>query len=108
MPPIMPSLETRHGAARVVQLRELVMILELHCDGLSISTIARRTGRDPQTTRNYIERGPESPVYGPWQIGHSGKLLPFVDLIREPLLSVPDLTATRLLRKIRERGYGGA
>ncbi len=84
------------------------MILDLHRHGLSISAIARRTGRDPKTIRKYIERGLEPPVYGPRQIGRPSKLLPFVDFIRERLLSFPDLTATRLLREIRERGYGGA
>jgi transposase len=41
----------------VVQLGELMMILDLHRQGLSITAIARRTGRDPKTVRKYIERG---------------------------------------------------
>jgi transposase len=84
------------------------MILDLHRQGLSVTAIARRTGRDPKTVRKYIERGLEPPVYGPRQVGRPGKLLPFVDYIRERLAAFPDLTATRLLREIRERGYGGA
>jgi uncharacterized protein YecA (UPF0149 family) len=40
----------------MVQLGELMMILELHRQGLSITAIARRTGRDPKTVRKYIER----------------------------------------------------
>jgi transposase len=48
----------------MVQLGELMMILELHRQGLSITAIARRTGRDPKTVREYIERGIEAPVYG--------------------------------------------
>lgn len=32
----------------------------------------------------------------------------FVDYVRERLAAFPDLTATRLLREIRERGFGGA
>ncbi|HEX6689511.1 MAG TPA: IS21 family transposase [Solirubrobacterales bacterium] len=92
----------------MVQLGELVMILDLHRQGLSVTAIARRTGRDPKTVRKYITRGLEPPVYGPRQVGRPGKLLPFVDYIRERLAAFPDLTATRLLREIRERGYGGA
>jgi transposase len=84
------------------------MILDLHRQGLSVAAIARRTGRDPKTVRKYIERGLELPVYGPRQVGRPGKLLPFVDYIRERLAAFPDLTATRLLREIRERGYRGA
>lgn len=52
------------GAALVVQLRELLMILDLHRQGLSVSAIARRTGRDPKTVRKYIERGLELPAMG--------------------------------------------
>jgi transposase len=84
------------------------MILDLHRQGLSVTAIARRIGRDPKTVRKYIERGLEPPVYGPRQVGRPGKLLPFVGYIRERLAAFPDLTATRLLREIRERGYGGA
>jgi transposase len=42
-----------------------MMILELHRQGLSITAIARRTGRDPKTVRKYIERGLEPPFTGP-------------------------------------------
>ena len=84
------------------------MILDLHRQGLSVTAIARRTGRDPKTVRKYIESGLEPPVYGPRQVGRPAKLLPFVDYVRERLAAFPDLTATRLLREIRERGFGGA
>ena len=47
----------------MVQLGELMMILELHRQGLSVTAIARRTGRDPKTVRKYVERGIEAPVY---------------------------------------------
>ncbi|MET3524704.1 hypothetical protein ABID25_006575 [Mesorhizobium abyssinicae] len=47
------------GGALVVQLGELLMILDLHREGLSVTAIARRTGRDPKTVRKYIERGLE-------------------------------------------------
>ena len=41
---------------QMVRLGELMMILELHRQGLSITAIARRTGRDPKTVRKYIEQ----------------------------------------------------
>lgn len=53
----MPADTDRLGATRMVLLGELVMILDLHRQGLSVSAIARRTGRDPKTIRKYIERG---------------------------------------------------
>ena len=57
----------------MIRLGELMMILELHRQGVSISAIARRTGRDPKTIRKYIERGIEAPVYGPRMLGRPNK-----------------------------------
>ena len=84
------------------------MILDLHRQGLSISAIARRTGRDPKTIRKYIARGLEPPAYGPRQGGRPGKLAPYLDYLRERITAFPDLSAVRLTREIRERGYQGA
>src|SRR3954454_3358183 len=66
----------------MVQLGELMMILELHRQGLSITAIARRTGRDPKTVRKYIERGIEAPVYGPRSIGRPSKIAGYIDFLR--------------------------
>ena len=41
------------------------MILELHRQGLSVSAIAERTGKDRKTVRKYIARGLEVPRYSP-------------------------------------------
>ena len=43
----------------VVTLGELVVILDLQRQGLSVSAIARRTGLDRKTVRRYLERGLE-------------------------------------------------
>ena len=51
----------------MIRLGELVMILDLHRQGLSVSAIARQLGRDRKTVRKYIERGLELPAYGPRQ-----------------------------------------
>jgi transposase len=40
----------------VVRLGELVVILDLHRQGLSVSAIARECGLDRKTVRRYIER----------------------------------------------------
>ena len=92
----------------MVQLGELMMILDLHRQGLSITAIARRTGRDPKTVRKYIERGLEPPAYGPRQVGRPSKLAPYLDYLRERVATFPDLSAVRLTRELRERGYKGA
>jgi len=92
----------------MVQLGELMMILELHRQGLSVTAIARRTGRDPKTVRKYIERGIEAPVYGPRSVGRPSKLARFMEFLRERIVAFPDLSAARLTREVRELGYAGA
>ena len=92
----------------MIQLGDLVVILDLHRQGLSISAIARRTGRDPKTIRKYIARGLEPPAYGPRQAGRPSKLAPYLDYLRERIAAFPDLSAVRLTRELRERGYSGA
>ena len=92
----------------MVRLGELMMILELHRQGLSVTAIARRTGRDPKTVRKYIERGVEAPAYGPRAVGRPSKLAPYMDYLRERVTAFPDLSAVRLTRDIRELGYQGA
>lgn len=92
----------------MVQLGELMMILDLHRQGLSVTAIARRTGRDPKTVRKYIEGGLELPTYRPRQVGRPNKLAPYLDYLRERVAAFPELTSTRLTRELRERGYSGA
>jgi transposase len=92
----------------MVRLGELMMILELHRQGVSITAIARRTGRDPKTVRKYIARGVEAPAYGPRAVGRPNKLASFLDFLRERVTAFPDLSAVRLTREIRELGYCGA
>jgi transposase len=92
----------------MVRLGELMMILELHRQGLSITAIARRTGRDPKTVRKYIEQGIEAPTYGPRSVGRPSKLTPYLDFLSERVAAFPELSAARLTREIRELGYTGA
>ena len=49
----------------MIEWGALMMILELHRQGLSISAIAGRTGLDRKTVRKYIAGGVEPPRYGP-------------------------------------------
>jgi transposase len=90
----------------VIQLGELVMILDLHRQGLSVSAIARRVGIDRKTARKYIERGLEPPSYGPRQ-PRARQLEPFEAYLRQRVAAYPGLTASRLMREIREHGYVG-
>jgi transposase len=90
----------------VVTLGELVMILELHRQGLSISAIARRTGLDRGTIAKYVKRGLEPPSYGP-RPPRPTVVTPVEVYLRERIAAFPDLTGSRLLREIKELGYTG-
>ena len=91
----------------MIKLGELVMILELHRQGLTVAAIARQTGRDAKTVRKYIARGLEAPSYGP-RAPRPTVLQPYEAYLRERVAAYPGLTAVRLLRELRERGYPGA
>lgn len=84
----------------------VVMILDLHRQGLTVSAIARQLGMDRKTVRRYIARGLEPPTYGPRppQQRSTDRFLPY---LRERLAAYPGLTAVRLWRELRERGYAG-
>jgi len=90
----------------VVRLGELVVILDLHRQGLSVSAIARQTGLDRKTVRRYVERGLEPPAYQPRPAGPT-KVSPFQAYLRERVAAYPELTASRLHRELRELGYDG-
>ena len=71
------------GSSKVVTLGELMMILELHRQGLKVSAIARQLGIDRKTVRRYIARGLEPPTYGPRP--HQQKSTdPFLPYLHQP------------------------
>ncbi|MBV9813009.1 MAG: IS21 family transposase [Acetobacteraceae bacterium] len=90
----------------MVTLEGVVMILDLHRQGLSVSEIARQSGLDRKTVRRYIARGLEPPTYGPRK-RRPALLDPFTGYLRERVKAYPGLTGARLLRELRERGYRG-
>jgi len=94
------------GRAVVVRLWELIVILDLHRQGLSVSAIAQRTGLDRKTVRKYITAGLEPPAYTPRQPCPT-KIALFQAYLRERVAAYPELTGTRLHREIGELGYSG-
>lgn len=88
------------------KLGDLMMILDLHRQGLKVAVIARQVGVDRKTVRKYIARGLEVPTYGPRQ-PRDRVLDPWADYLKARLEAYPGLSAQRLLREIRERGYTG-
>jgi transposase len=90
----------------VIKLGEVVMILDLHRQGLSISAIARDLGLDRKTVRRCIAHGLEPPVYGPRK-PRPRLIDPFLPYLRERVAAYPSLTGRRLWRELRELGYEG-
>jgi transposase len=90
----------------VVSLGEVVMIMELHRQGLKVAAIARQLGLDRKTVRKYIARGLEPPAYGP-RPPRPSAVSAFVPYLRARLAAYPGLTAVRLWRELRERGFDG-
>lgn len=88
------------------KLGDLIMILDLHRQGLKVAVIARQVGIDRKTVRKYIAQGIEVPTYGPRQ-PRERFLDPWMDYLRSRLDAYPGLSARRLLREICERGYTG-
>lgn len=82
------------------------MILDLARQGLTVSAIARRTGRDRKTIRTYIARGLEPPAYKPREPA-SSPLAPFAAFLRERIARFPELTGRRLWREVRDLGFTG-
>lgn len=90
----------------MVNLGEAMRILELHRAGLTISAIAERTGKDRKTVRKYIRRGLAVPSYQP-RVARPRVMDPYLCYVTERVTALPELTASRLLREIRELGYAG-
>ncbi len=90
----------------MVTLGDIVMIHDLKRQGLTIAAIARATGHDRKTVRKYLQRGLETPVYGP-RAERPRLLAPFEDYLAQRVRAYPGLSGKRLLREIRELGYEG-
>ena len=91
----------------MIKLEGVVMILDLHRQGLTVSEIARQCGLDRKTVRRYIERGLEPPSYGPRK-PRPRLLDAFTGYLRERVKAYPGLTGSRLLRELKEMGYEGS
>ena len=90
----------------MIKLGELVMILELHRQGVSVSAIARQLGIDRKTVRAHLARGLTAPVYKV-RPPRPRLIDPFEPYLRERVVAFPTLTGRRLWRELKERGYQG-
>lgn len=84
------------------------MIRQLHSQGLNISQIARHLKLDRKTVRKYLKRARE-PSSSAVSAAPSATILdPFMDYLGERLHQYPELSASRLWREIKDRGYTGS
>jgi transposase len=88
----------------MITLEEWVMIKHMHRQGVPKARIAREMGLDPRTVDRAInsDEHPERK-----KTSRSSILDPYKDYIRQRLNRY-DLTGTRILREIKERGYPGS
>lgn len=93
-----PPAGEREGA--VLKLGELVMILNLHRQGLSVIAIARQLGVDRKTVRAYIAKGLEPPVYKKRAV-RPGIVDHFEAYLRERLAACAAAIRVRLQRQSR-------
>ncbi len=78
----------------MIPLRGLLMILDLHRQGLTVAAIARETGQDRKTVRKHIARGLVVPVYGP-RAPRPTVVDPYKAYLRERVTAYPGLSARR-------------
>src|SRR6202045_5054533 len=94
------------GRGAVIKLGELVMILDLHRQGLSVSAIARQLCVDRKTVRSAVAKGLEPPK-DKTRPPRSRITDPFEPYLKERLAAYPGLTAVRLWRGATESGSSG-
>jgi transposase len=88
----------------VIQGDEWFMIRQLFREGLTISQIARRTGRDRKTVRRAL-RTQEQPAYKQ-RPATASKLDPYKDYVMERM-DAGMTNAVKMYREISARGYDG-
>src|SRR3954454_20116847 len=88
----------------VVRLGDVVVILDLYRQGLTVTAIADRVGVDRKTVRKYIERGLETPVYQP-RPPRPAKVAPFERYLQDRVTAFPGVAASRLVGEIPGPGH---
>lgn len=89
----------------MLDLEERFMIRDLHRKGVSISEIARRTGRDRKTIRKII-RGEVAPKPLRRKRKQTTKLAPYEGYLKQRI-GEGVLNTRKLLRELKARGYQG-
>ena len=88
----------------MIKLGELVMILDLHRQGLSVSAIAVNSA---STARPSGATSPKDWNRRPTRHARGGLIDPFEPYLMGRLAAFPTLTARRLWPELKDRGYRG-
>jgi hypothetical protein len=91
----------------MIDLGDVMRILELQWQGLSVPAIAARLGMDRKTVRKYIRGGVQAPRYVP-RAPRPCVIDPFVSYVTERVHAFPELSVERLLREMKAMGYPGS
>jgi transposase len=87
-------------------VRDVVMIHDLKKQGLSDTAIGRQLGISRRTVARRLKQELAVPVYGP-RPPKPRLIEPFEAYLQDRVQAWPDLSARRLFREIKERGYRG-
>ena len=88
----------------MLKVEDWLLIRDLYSQGLSISKISERTGKDRKTVRKYARQTTHPEMKK--SLVKPSKLDPYKPYIIEKLNEAP-YTAARLFREIKEQGYDG-
>ena len=91
----------------MLNMEEWTQIRHLQSQGMSVRAIARRLSLSRDTVAKYL-RAERPPQYVRRQSRDITLLNPFIDYLKGRLEDYPELTAARLYREIRDRGYVGS
>ena len=91
----------------MVNLKGLMMILELHQQGLSVSACRRTHRPRPQDRAQDDLARPGGTEVHAARLPRPTLLDPYRAYLHERVAAWPELSGARLLREVRERGYRG-
>ena len=90
----------------MLTMEDWASVRHLHSQGLSCRAIARKLGLSRNTVRKYLADS-RQPHYTARSVDPE-LLGPYQDHLRARLTEFPELTSSRLLDEIRERGFRGS
>lgn len=92
----------------MIEVTKLLKIQNYRDEGLSKTAVAERLGIHRNTVAKYWDCKNESDIKNMQPKGSSSKIKPYINYIIDRLEKYPELTAERLCREIKKKGYKGS